>query len=41
MYANNPKAPTIEEIRKFELMVPQYEPKNGNTDVSQYIDEIE
>lgn len=41
MYADNPKAPTIEEIRKFELMVPQYEPKNGNTDVSQYIDELE
>lgn len=41
MGANNPKEPTLEEIRKFELMVPQYEPKNGNTNVSEYLDDLE
>lgn len=41
MGANNPKGPTLEEIRKFELMVPQYEPKNGNTNVSAYLDDLE
>lgn len=41
MGAINPKGATLEEIRKFELMVPQYEPKNGNTNVSEYIDDLE
>ena len=41
MGARNPKEPTLEEIRKFELIVPQYEPKNGNTNVSEYLDDLE
>ena len=41
MGASNPKEATLEEIRKFELIVPQYEPKNGNTNVSEYLDDLE
>lgn len=41
MNADNPKEPTAEEVRKFELLAPQYEPKNGNTNVSEYVDNLE
>lgn len=40
MWAVDPNNPTLEELRRFELLVPQYEMKNGNSDVSKFIDDI-
>jgi hypothetical protein len=39
MGAIDPKAPTAEEERRFWLQVPQYEIKNGNAIVSQFVKE--
>ena len=36
MWAVDPNNPTLEELRRFELQVPQYEMKNGNSDSSQF-----
>lgn len=39
MGAVDPKNPTADEQRRFELQVPQYEVKNGNAIVSQFTNE--
>jgi hypothetical protein len=38
MGAVDPKNPTVQEQRAFELRAPQYEVKNGNVNVSKFVD---
>jgi hypothetical protein len=41
MGAIDPRNPTEEEVRKFWLQVPQYEVKNGNAVVSQFVEDLD
>lgn len=41
MGAVDPKNPTAEEERKFWLQVPQYEPKNGNVVISEFVADLD
>jgi len=40
MGAIDPKAPTEEEIRRFDALVPRYEVKSFNADFSQFIEDL-